>query len=55
MILVDSCIVIDVLENDRKWAGWSQAQLETWSARGRRRYAACFPSLDLVTPDGRAR
>lgn len=34
MILVDSCVVIDVLENDRKWADWSQSQLETWSARG---------------------
>jgi hypothetical protein len=33
MILVDSCVVIDVLENDRKWADWSQAQ-RTWSARG---------------------
>jgi predicted nucleic acid-binding protein len=34
MILVDSCVVIDVLENDRKWADWSQTQLELWSARG---------------------
>jgi len=34
MILVDSCVVIDVLENDRKWADWSQMQLELWSARG---------------------
>ena len=34
MILVDSCVVIDVLENDRRWASWSQMQLETWSARG---------------------
>ncbi|MGB5082169.1 MAG: type II toxin-antitoxin system VapC family toxin [Burkholderiales bacterium] len=34
MILVDSCVIIDVLENDRIWAGWSQAQLETWNARG---------------------
>lgn len=34
MILVDSCVVIDVLENDHTWADWSQAQLETWSARG---------------------
>ena len=34
MILVDSCVVIDVLENDRIWADWSQRQLETWSARG---------------------
>ncbi len=31
MILVDSCIVIHVLENDRKWADWSLTQLETWS------------------------
>lgn len=34
MILVDSCVVIDVLGNDRRWAGWSQTQLETWSVRG---------------------
>ena len=34
MILGDSCVVIDVLENDRNWADCSQAQLETWSARG---------------------
>jgi len=34
MILVDSCVIIDVLENDPRWADWSQAQLETWSARG---------------------
>jgi predicted nucleic acid-binding protein len=34
MILVDSCVVIDVLENDRQWADWSQTQLETWGARG---------------------
>ena len=34
MILVDTCVVIDVLENDRRWADWSQAQLEAWSARG---------------------
>ncbi len=57
MILVDSCVVIDVLENDRKWADWSQSQLETWSARGplltrdRRRYAAYFPTLALVAPE----
>ena len=34
MILVDSCVIIDLLENDRRWADWSQAQLEIWSARG---------------------
>ena len=28
MILVDSCVIIDVLENDPRWAGWSQEQLE---------------------------
>jgi len=40
MILVDSCVVIDVLENDRKWADWSQTQLENWRARRRRRLPA---------------
>lgn len=34
MILVDSCVLIDVLEDDAHWADWSQEQLETWSARG---------------------
>ena len=34
MILVDSCVLIDVLENDQKWADWSQRQLESWSLRG---------------------
>lgn len=34
MILVDSCVVIDVLGDDHRWASWSQSQLEAWSARG---------------------
>ena len=34
MILVDSCILIDVLEDDQEWADWSQQQLEGWSVRG---------------------
>ncbi len=29
MILVDSCVIIDVLENDPRWAGWSQEKLES--------------------------
>lgn len=29
MILVDSCVIIDVLENDPAWADWSQRQLES--------------------------
>jgi predicted nucleic acid-binding protein len=29
MILVDSCVIIDVLENDPQWADWSQRQLES--------------------------
>ena len=28
MILVDSCVIIDVLENDPRWADWSLQQLE---------------------------
>lgn len=29
MILVDSCVIIDVLENDPRWADWSQQQLDS--------------------------
>ena len=29
MILVDSCVIVDVLENDPRWAGWSQEKLES--------------------------
>lgn len=28
MILIDSCVIIDVLENDPTWADWSQRQLD---------------------------
>lgn len=28
MILVDSCVLIDVLEDDPRWADWSQRQLD---------------------------
>lgn len=31
MILVDSCVIIDVLEDDPNWAAWSQQQLENRS------------------------
>lgn len=34
MILVDTCVLVDVLGDDPVWADWSQAQLEAWSARG---------------------
>lgn len=27
MILVDSCVIIDLLEEDPRWANWSQQQL----------------------------
>ena len=29
MILVDSCVIVDVLENDPRWASWSQEKLES--------------------------
>ena len=34
MILVDTCVLIDVLDDDLQWGDWSQAQLDTWSTRG---------------------
>jgi predicted nucleic acid-binding protein len=33
MILVDSCVIIDVMENDARWADWSQRQLESASLK----------------------
>ena len=32
MIFVDSCVLIDVLQDDLRWADWSQRQLETAAA-----------------------
>lgn len=34
MILVDSCVLIDVIEGDADWAGWSASQLEELQAMG---------------------
>ena len=34
MIVVDSCVLIDVAGGDARWADWSVAQLDTWSRRG---------------------
>jgi predicted nucleic acid-binding protein len=31
MVLVDTNILLDVLQNDSRWASWSQAQLDTAS------------------------
>lgn len=34
MILVDTCILIDVAEGDPRWSAWSEEQLARWSGRG---------------------
>ncbi|HNQ58204.1 MAG: DNA-binding protein [Rhodocyclaceae bacterium] len=34
MILVDSCVLLDVLGGDPVWAAWSQGQLDAWEERG---------------------
>ena len=34
MILVDTCVLIDVFDADPQWAAWSGQQLDMWSARG---------------------
>ncbi len=31
---IDSCVLLDLIENDETWADWSQAQLEKAAARG---------------------
>ena len=34
MILVDTCVLIDVAEGDDRWSAWSEQQLARWSERG---------------------
>lgn len=34
MILADSCVLIDVIEEDPVWGGWSQSALDEWGRRG---------------------
>ena len=34
MILVDTCVLIDLASGDPHWADWSAAQLDSWSKRG---------------------
>lgn len=34
MVLVDTNVLLDVVQDDPLWAEWSQAQLDAWSARG---------------------
>lgn len=34
MILVDTCVLLDVVQDDPHWADWSQAQLEQAGERG---------------------
>ncbi len=35
MVLVDTNVLLDVVEDDPTWADWSQRQLDAWSLRGR--------------------
>jgi len=34
MILVDTCVLLDVVQADARWADWSQEQLERATERG---------------------
>ena len=34
MILVDTCVLVDVSSDDPVWRGWSVDQLATWKLRG---------------------
>ena len=33
MVLVDTNVILDVVQDDPTWAEWSQRQLDAWSAR----------------------
>jgi predicted nucleic acid-binding protein len=34
VILVDTCVLIDVFDADPRWSDWSRRQLDAWSNRG---------------------
>ncbi len=34
MIVVDTCVLVDVIDGDPHWAGWSREQLDAWALRG---------------------
>ena len=34
MIVVDSCVLVDVSSGDPRWQDWSAVQLDLWSRRG---------------------
>jgi predicted nucleic acid-binding protein len=34
VICVDSNVLLDVIQAEREWLGWSKAQLATWVAKG---------------------
>jgi len=34
MIFADSCVLIDVIEDDHVWREWSQSALDEWARRG---------------------
>lgn len=34
MILVDTCVLLDVLDGDAQWSDWSRDQLNVWASRG---------------------
>lgn len=34
MIFVDTCVLVDVIDDDPTWSEWSSEQLDLWSSRG---------------------
>ena len=49
MILVDTNVLLDVLEDDPEWAAWSQAQLESAALTDRLAInAVIYSELSLV-------
>lgn len=34
MIVVDTCVLVDVIDADPAWSDWSRRQLDLWASRG---------------------
>ena len=55
MVLVDTNVLLDVVEDHPQWADWSQQQLESAALNHRLIvnavvYADYFPKLELLAP-----
>ncbi len=50
MILVDTCVLLDLFTADPQWLSWSKEQLETHASQGLAISDIAFAELSPVSP-----